>query len=444
MIDEILKSARNNDDISHVIKWIDTIKQNTKVKIEKSSLTKDTFWFFDEDTGVIKNKANAFFNISGIKSQNEQNIIEQPIIVQNEIGFLGFIIQEIDGVLKFLVQAKIEPGNINVVQLSPSIQATKSNFSKKHGGNFPAYLELFLEVEEKNVIVDQLQSEQSSRFYKKRNRNIIINVDEPIQLLPNFCWLTLGQLKKLMYLDNIINMDTRTVLSCIPYLDSTSDRINFKSEEIFNSLFNNENNIPKLYKKINDIKMFDSTSISLVSLRNLKDWKYNDGFLTNSHSFFEVIFCNIEIDGREVRSWSQPLIKANCIALLGLFCKVVNNKLLVLIKLYPEIGCFDLVEIGPTIILENENQGANDKISVTFNQYFSKGENVLINVLLSEEGGRFYHEQNRNVIIKIQENELNDLPNNYAWVDLKTLYQLIRINNCCNIQLRNLLSLLEI
>ena len=32
------------------------------------------------------------------------------------------------------MQAKIEPGNINKIQLSPTIQATKSNFTQKHGG----------------------------------------------------------------------------------------------------------------------------------------------------------------------------------------------------------------------------------------------------------------------------------------------------------------------
>ena len=68
----------------------------------------------------------------------------------------------------------------------------------------------------------------------------------------------------------------------------------------------------------------------------------------------------------------------------------------------------------------------------------------MINVVLSEEGGRFYHEQNNNVILQIQEDELTVIPDDYIWVDYATLNYMVQVNNCLNIQLRNLLSLLKI
>ena len=69
------------------------------------------------------------------------------------------------------------------------------------------------------VLVDALQSEQGARFLRKRNRNIIIETDEEIELLDDYCWLTLGQIGKLIQQDNIVNMDARTVLSCISFAD---------------------------------------------------------------------------------------------------------------------------------------------------------------------------------------------------------------------------------
>ena len=67
----------------------------------------------------------------------------------------------------------------------------------------------------------------------------------------------------------------------------------------------------------------------------------------------------------------------------------------------------------------------------------------MVDVILSEEGGRFYHEQNNNVIIEINANELLELPEDYIWVSYATLNYLVQVNNCLNIQLRNLLSLIK-
>lgn len=209
-------------------------------------------------------------------------MLEQPVILQNEIGYLGIICKEIDGVLHFLMQAKIEPGNLNKIQLSPTIQATKSNFTQKHGGKKPKYLDYFINAADYEIIVDQIQSEQSSRFYKKRNRNIIIKVDEDIPLEKNFKWMTLGQIKRLMRRDNIVNMDTRTVLSCIPYYAHTLDRETLSKMKhaandaaLVASVFDThgEAMIPRIYQYINNVKMFEETTDALVPLSALSSWE---------------------------------------------------------------------------------------------------------------------------------------------------------------------------
>ena len=75
---------------------------------------------------------------------------------------------------------------------------------------------------------------------------------------------------------------------------------------------------------------------------------------------------------------------------------------------------------------------------------YQKGEGVKVDVVLSEEGGRFYHEQNRNVIIYIDEDELPEVPDGYIWTDYAALGYMVQINNCLNIQLRNLMSLIDL
>ena len=452
-----LQVEGNVSDNNEIDAWIAELNNNTKVDIHKIALKQSDFWFYDEDAGEIRNKNRSFFAIKGFQRKSGNTVVlEQPVILQNEIGYLGIICKEIDGVLHFLMQAKIEPGNLNKIQLSPTIQATKSNFTQKHGGKKPKYLDYFINAADYEIIVDQIQSEQSSRFYKKRNRNIIIKVDEDIPLEKNFKWMTLGQIKRLMRRDNIVNMDTRTVLSCIPYYAHTLDRETLSKMKhaandaaLVASVFDThgEAMIPRIYQYINNVKMFEETTDALVPLSALSSWeeKNNEIVCKKAHDF-KVIFCDIMIEGREVTRWTQPLFEATGIALFGMFTCIENGVRKFLIKAKKEIGCFDLIEVGPTRQLEPSHlHGPYDQVGTVFMQKMKEQKHVLHDVLLSEEGGRFYHEQNRNVIIEInKEDVIANEQDGYFWVDYKTLNTLVQVNNCLNIQLRNLLSLLEV
>lgn len=448
-------NVTNNADIDE---WIGTLNKTTKVEIDKIDLQQSDFWFYDEKEGVIRNKNHSFFTINGFQRRKGDEVIqEQPVIVQAEIGYLGIICKIFDGVLNFLMQAKVEPGNLNNIQLSPTIQATKSNFMRKHGGKKPHYLEYFMEASKFEIIVDQLQSEQSSRFYKKRNRNIIIKVDdEGIVLEKNFKWMTLGQIKRLMKRDNIVNMDTRTVLSCIPYYNHALSQEELgemmakaKDKYLFKSVFcaNDERIIPRIYQFVNNVKMFDKTKDFLVPLNELSTWEKKGKEFACKHEYdFKVVFCDIMIEGREVVKWTQPLFEANGIAMFGLFTCVENEIRKFLVKAKKEIGCFDCLELGPTVQIEpSQMYNAANNLTSIFLEKLDKGNRVRHNVLLSEEGGRFYHEQNQNVIIEIEKEEVCvSEEDGYFWVDYSTLNQLVQFNNCLNIQLRNLISLLEV
>lgn len=439
-----------------LLAWVRNRNETVAVDIHKVMPEPDGFWFYDREEGRIRNRNRSFFSISGFRgSLPNGQILEQPILLQEEIGYLGILCKEFGGVMHFLMQAKIEPGNVNCVQISPTIQATKSNFTQKHGGAKPPYLDYFLNASRYEVVVDQIQSEQSSRFYKKRNRNIIIQVKEEVPLLPSHRWMTLGQIKRLMREDNLVNMDTRTVLSCIPFsnlqlpeLDMLELADGFRDKLLFRSAFvgEKENRLPEAYQYINNLKMFSEEKPELLPLHELKDWEWRNGeFICRKPWPFKVTFCDIAIEGREVRHWSQPLFEAMGIATFGLICCEEAGVLKFLVRATPEAGCFDGVELGPTVQREampvtRREQTAVDKL---FDERLSAGEGIFFDHLLSEEGGRFYHEQNRNVLLRVKGEELPPLPEGYFLLDYRTLNRLVQVNNTLNIQLRNLLSLLE-
>ena len=439
-----------------ILSWIEQKNKDVKVEIKKIpyDYTGDN-WHYDSDRGEIRNKAGSFFQIKGLqKTVGDQIVLEQPIIIQNEIGYLGIICKEFDGVLYFLMQAKIEPGNVNKIQISPTIQATKSNFMQAHGGKVPAYLDYFSNKHNYEIIVDQIQSEQSSRFLGKRNRNIIIVVNDDIEVLDSHKWMTLGQIKQLMSYDNLVNMDTRTVISCIPfslrdfsYKELSHIRSLFKDETFYNSVFfgNSGSEINKIYQYINEIKMLDRSEIKLVDLYSLESWRRKTEEISSKHGAFKVVYCDIEIEGREVRRWQQPLFEAVGQSTFGLIYCVEDNIQKFLIQTKSEVGCFDKIEIGPSVQLEPVDNPNSSLVDALFSYNLDHNKGVEFSGLFSEEGGRFYQEQNRNVIMKIEKHDLPDpLPDGYFWADFQTLNILIQFNNCLNIQLRNLLSILNI
>lgn len=435
--------------------WVSEKNNSLKVNIHKNELSDSDFWFYDERKGEIRNRNNSFFQIRGLQQYRDgELVLEQPILIQDEIGYLGIICKEIDGVLQFLMQAKIEPGNVNKIQISPTIQATKSNFTQKHGGKKPAYLDCFLNAKPENILVDQIQSEQSSRFLGKRNRNIIIMADEDIEALPSHRWMTLGTIKQLMKTDNLVNMDTRTVLSCIPWslLPISEDEKAhiadmFGDKAMFRSMFRQpcHSDMVKVFRYINNYKMLHSCENRIVSLTDLSSWEFTDSSITHKVSYpFKVVFCDIEIEGREVTHWTQPLFEAVGMATFGLITAEFDGVLKFLVHAKPEAGCFDSIELAPTVQLEagipESEYGEMDRLFFTL---LENGAEVRNNVILSEEGGRFYHEQNRNIVLRVKPEQTREFPDGYFWLDYATLNEMVQFNNVLNIQLRNLLSILE-
>lgn len=465
-IDAFWRSWLANEGVNSfeaIHEWVMERNANTPVDITRISLEECVPWHYDAASGRITNANGSFFQIAGLRKverdleTGERRIVaEQPVLLQDEIGYLGIICCEFDGVMHFLMQAKIEPGNVNKVQVSPTIQATRSNFLQLHGGRRPAYLDYFLHSGDYDIVVDQIQSEQSSRFLGKRNRNVVVHVEGEIDVLPTHMWMTLGQIKRLMRYDNLVNMDTRTVLSCLPWSQWPAPPTPIACDlavldaPLYASLRNDGalEGLTRAYHELNDHKMFDTSETELVSLGELSDWEMRPDEFRHKESYpFRVIFCDIAIEGREVRRWSQPLFEACGKATFGLLACERDGVLEFLVKVHPEMGCFDRAELAPTLQREAGSLEAVDDVERSLVRLLKQEEGVVCDVLLSEEGGRFFCEQNRNVIIRLDRcpDELEDerLPKGYLWLDYASLCLLLRANNALNIQLRNLLSLLD-
>jgi oxidase EvaA len=447
--------------------WIKRRQTEVKVSIKDSAFSKLNNWEFNKNSGNLVHSSGKFFSIDGIRvDTNWRNVNswEQPIINQPEVGFLGILTKKFNGVLYFLMQAKIEPGNINLVQISPTLQATKSNYTSVHKGRRPLYLEYFNGEKKSKVLVDQLQSEQGARFYKKRNRNIIIEAEGEIPISEDFCWLTLGQIKELLNFDNIINMDTRTVISCIDYGTFDNGLINIlecfnvstfftkpQSFDLFKSLLCNNNPVNSMEEIISWITALKSKyeiNIRFIGLNKIKDWIVEDSLIYHKdEKYFTVIPVDIEIGNREVTSWSQPLVKPAQEGLLAFIIKKINGNYHFLVQAKLELGNLDIIEFAPTVqCLTGNYRNESREHEVPFLDFVLNADrdSILYDTYQSEEGGRFYQEQNKQMIIEVDDNFTLEIPETFRWMTLSQLNTFNRYNNYLNIQARSLLAVLPL
>lgn len=454
LLRSLLTVNKTLNSTEEIVQWIS--KCNNKIAVQVSPIPFDEMykWHSGND-GSLYHESGKFFSICGIDvhADCQQKLHwQQPIIAQPEIGYLGILSKEMNGILYFLMQAKIEPGNVNCVQISPTLQATKSNYSRIHEGNAPCYLEYFLNAKPHEIILDQLQSEQGARFLRKRNRNIIIKVNCDVPVLPNFKWMTLGQIKELMRLDNVINMDTRTVLSGLKISDFVSpfddlfDLSNFGKELLLSSKTNQGlYSMREHLSWLTALKSKYDLSIERCPIIGMEGWQKTDTEISRfDGKYFKVIGVNVRIENREVKTWCQPLIQPMQQGLCAFIIKKINGVYHFLVQAKMECGNFDTLELAPTVQCLTGNSDDRDVNPPFVDCVLSaRPDQILIDTLQSEEGGRFYKEQNRNMIVEADENFDLKLPERYTWMTLRQIYEFLRFNNYLNIQSRSLISTLN-
>lgn len=253
-------------------------------------------WSFAPDTGNLVHRSGRFFTIEGLRVTRDEGPFrewQQPIIKQPEVGILGILAKEFDGVLHFLMQAKMEPGNRNLLQLSPTVQATRSNYTKAHQGADVKYIDHFIRPSgRRRVLADALQSEHGSWFYQKSNRNMIVETDEDIPVDEDFIWLTLGQIGELLHADNVVNMDARTVLACAPVAYDEPGALRSDTELL--SWFTAE-------------RARHQVTAERIPLRDVAEWKRGDMAIEHGGGgYFQVVAVSVAADNREVTGWTQP------------------------------------------------------------------------------------------------------------------------------------------
>ena len=132
-------------------------------------------------------------------------------------GLCCFIVKKINQIYHFLVQAKIEPGNFDVLEFAPTIQCLTGNY--RNSENKLPYLNLVLNCSKNRIIFDTYQSEEGGRFFREQNRNMIILADDEVDVKTphNYIWMTLNQLNSFLSYNNYVNIQARSLIAAIQF-----------------------------------------------------------------------------------------------------------------------------------------------------------------------------------------------------------------------------------
>jgi oxidase EvaA len=434
--------------VDELAAWLEQRRVHSPYRVVEVPFADLTGWHFAEGSGDLVHETGRFFSVEGIEVQTDFGDLprwSQPIIHQPERAVLGILAKEFDGVLHFLMQAKMEPGNRNGVQLSPTVQATPSNYLRAHKGAASRYIEYFLEPGHAHVLVDSLQSEQGSWFRGKRNRNIVMETTRDVAEHGDFRWLTLGEILGLLRLPNVVNMDARTVLSCLPL---TPDGTRAGADEFGDALARSASSgdraalhpLVEVKSWLTGRKAGYSLLTNRLGLDEVPGW-HRDAWRVSHHSgrYFCVLGVQVQASNREVRSWAQPLLAPVGIGLVAFVVRRIGGVVHVLARADLRPGYRDVVELGPTVQCTPGNfADAPERLPELAGFVTSADVLVRYDMLQSEEGGRFHHAVTRHLIVETRDDPPLRRPADFKWLTVAQLMALIDGSYQVNIEARSL------
>lgn len=180
-------------------------------------------------------------------------------------------------------------------------------------------------------------------------------------------------------------------------------------------------------------------SIKEVGIKDLDKW-YVDPKTGNisheSNRFFTMIGIKVsEAKGREVLSWTQPMMKQNECGILGILRQKRNGIMQYLMYAKCEPGSVINPQFSPTLQATFSNLGmAHGGKKPRFSGYFENGGKgkIVVDVEHIEDPSRFYLKTNRCMIVEVPENEKIHVTKDYIWLTLPQIKKLLKVDRVVN------------
>lgn len=189
-------------------------------------------------------------------------------------------------------------------------------------------------------------------------------------------------------------------------------------------------------------------TVKEVGINDLSGWSADSetgNIIHETGKFFSII--GVKVSGaadREVPSWSQPMLKQEEVGISGVLVQTKDGITKYLFYAKFEPGNINHVQISPALQVSEGNlsqahKGKRPRLSEYFDG--TKGR-LLKSVEGVEDGGRFYHKVNRSMLVEVDESEDVPVTDDYIWLTLPQIKELLLVDRVVNSLARNVCAIL--
>ena len=204
---------------SELIQWLDDMKAQNHIYQKRIGLRMLTDWRMD-DRGRLIHKNGKFFKVVGMQvtsPSREVGTWSQPILDNAGTGIIGLLCRRLNNAVYFLMQAKAEAGNRNIVQIGPTVQFTQENYVDNEWLEKPFLFQEFNQPDSLVLLKETRQSEEGARFYMEQHVHKILLLPDsvPLTLPPEYRWFSYNQIRFFLHLGEAVNSCARSIFACL-------------------------------------------------------------------------------------------------------------------------------------------------------------------------------------------------------------------------------------
>lgn len=257
---------------------------------------------------------------------------------------------------------------------------------------------------------------------------------------------------------NLLNTDARSVIACLDWAVLADEDGPFagNARGSFGAALRDsylarddkgECPLVELVRWLTRLRVRCALRTRVLGIPDLRNWVVDKDAIREKRKDvgFAVRQFRVVALGREVTSWDQPLVHSTSAGRVTLACQRRGGTLRFLLKASHEIGFLEAVQLSSSLCAPPGQVGPqDDPVEAELSRRIDGNEGAIVRARCrqSEEGGRFYRDENEYEVVELDETVALPESECYRWATLGQVKELIRTPGLISIELRAALTLL--